>query len=339
MIVAQILSPLDADVREAEQPVVGARDVLIETKNAGVCGTDLHIWHGSYALAEYPVVPGHEFSGVVAAVGDAVQNFRVGDRVTADPNLPCYGCVFCQQRQFNQCLNLSVIGVTRSGGFARFVSAPESAVYRIGELPFAEAALLEPLACVVWGLKQVQPQAGDRLLIFGAGPMGILMLQAAKSAGAASVVIVDREAWRLKIAEELGANATVLADDVSERVFKDHAPHGFDIVADATGVPAVIGSTFAYVKPGGKVWVFGVTGADARVPFSPFEVFRKDLKIIGSFALNKTFHEAIALVQGGAVKLAPIISHQLPLAEFQRGLELAERDPKRMKVQFALDAA
>ena len=337
MIAAQIQSPLEAGLLEADLPELGPRDVLIEVKNAGICGTDLHIWHGSYALAQYPVVPGHEFSGVVAAVGDEVQAFRVGERVTADPNLPCYGCVFCQQRQFNQCLNLEVIGVTRSGAFAGFVTAPESAVYPIGDLPFAEAALLEPLACVVWGLKQVQLQAGDKMLIFGAGPMGILMMQAVLRAGAASVVIVDKEAWRLEIAAQLGATATVQADALTPEALRDIAPYGFDTVADATGVPAVIERTFDYVKPGGKVWVFGVTSAEARVPFSPYEVFRKDLKIIGSFALNKTFHEAISLVQGGAVKLTPIISHRLPIREFRRGLELAERDPKRMKVQFALE--
>ena len=336
MIAAQIRSPLEADVLEAEPPELGPRDVLIEVKNAGVCGTDLHIWHGSYALAQYPVVPGHEFSGVVAAVGDEVQHFSVGERVTADPNLPCYSCVFCQQRQFNQCLNLEVIGVTRSGAFAGFVVAPESAVYPIGNLPFAEAALLEPLACVVWGLKQVQLQAGEKMLVFGAGPMGLLMMQAVLRAGAASVVMVDKEAWRLELALQLGASATFQADALTPEALRDIAPHGFDTVADATGVPGVIESTFGYVKPGGKIWVFGVTAADARVPFSPFEVFRKDLKIIGSFALNKTFHEAISLVQGGAVKLAPLISHQLPLREFKQGLELAERDPKRMKVQFSL---
>jgi len=337
VITAQIQSPLEAGLLEAELPELGPRDVLIEVKNAGICGTDLHIWHGSYALAQYPVVPGHEFSGVVAAVGDEVSAFSVGERVTADPNLPCYSCVFCQQRQFNQCLNLEVIGVTRSGAFAGFVTAPESAVYPIGDLPFAEAALLEPLACVVWGLKQVQLQAGDKMLIFGAGPMGILMMQAVLRAGAASVVIVDKEAWRLEIAAQLGATATVQADALTPEALRDIAPYGFDTVADATGVPAVIERTFDYVKPGGKVWVFGVTSAEARVPFSPYEVFRKDLKIIGSFALNKTFHEAISLVQGGAVKLTPIISHRLPIREFRRGLELAERDPKRMKVQFALE--
>ena len=337
MIAAQIRTPLEADVLEAAPPELGPCDVLIEVKNAGVCGTDLHIWHGSYALAQYPVVPGHEFSGVVAAVGDEVQGFSVGERVTADPNLPCYSCVFCQQRQFNQCLNLEVIGVTRSGAFAGFVVAPGSAVYPIGTLPFAEAALLEPLACVVWGLKQVQPQAGDKMLIFGAGPMGLLMMQTVLRAGAASVVMVDKEAWRLELASQLGASATFEADALTPEALRDIAPHGFDTVADATGVPAVIESTFDHVKPGGKMWVFGVTAADARVPFSPFNVFRKDLKIIGSFALNKTFHEAISLVQGGAVKLAPLISHQLPLREFKQGLELAEQGPERMKVQFSLE--
>ena len=239
MIAAQIRSPLDANVLEAAPPELGPRDVLIEVKNAGVCGTDLHIWHGSYALAQYPVVPGHEFSGVVAAVGNEVQGFSVGERVTADPNLPCYGCVFCQQRQFNQCLNLEVVGVTRSGAFAGFVVAPGSAVYPIGDLPFAEAALLEPLACVVWGLKQVQPQAGDKMLIFGAGPMGLLMMQTVLRAGAASVVMVDKEAWRLELASQLGASATFEADALTPEALRDIVPHGFDTVADATGVPAV----------------------------------------------------------------------------------------------------
>ena len=334
MIAAQIRSPLEANLFESADPEVGPLDVLIEVQNAGICGTDLHIWHGSYALAQYPVVPGHEFSGVVAAVGEQVQNFSVGDRVTADPNLPCYHCAFCQQRQFNQCLNLAVVGVTRSGAFSRYVSVPESAVYGIGDLPFSEAALLEPLACVVWGLKQVQLQAGDTMLIFGAGPMGILMLQAVLRSGAASVVVVDKEPWRLGLAAQLGAT-TLQADELTPEALKDLAPYGFDVVADATGVSQVIEGTFEHVKPGGKVWVFGVTAAEARVPFSPYEVFRKDLKIIGSFALNKTFHEAIALVRGGALTLAPLISHTLPIDEFERGLDLAGRDPKRMKVQFA----
>ena len=173
---------------ELETPTLKPNDVLIEIKRAGICGTDLHIWDGSYALANYPVVPGHEFCGVVAAVGDKVTRFNIGDRVTADPNVPCEDCEFCQAGQYNQCLNLEVIGVTRNGAFAKYVTAPESVTFDIGSIPFAQAALIEPLACVAWGLKQVQVQPGDNVLIFGAGPMGSLMMQAVKSAGAASVV-------------------------------------------------------------------------------------------------------------------------------------------------------
>ena len=337
MIAAQISSPQEAEVLELELPGLKPDEVLIEVKRAGICGTDLHIWHGSYGLANYPLTPGHEFSGVVSAVGDAVKNFEVGDRVTADPNLPCYHCVFCQQRQFNQCLNLEVVGVTRPGAFSGYVAVPQSAVYAIGDLSFADAALIEPLACVVWGLQQVQIQPGDRVLIFGAGPMGILMMQAVLRSGAAAVVMVDKEGWRLELAQALGATQTVLADDLTPQTFNDLAPQGFEIVADATGVPAVIESTFSHVKPGGKVWVFGVAATGKAASFMPYDVFRYDLKIIGSFALNKTFHEAIALIQGGAVKLDSLVSHALPLGEFREGLELAERDPKRMKVQFSLE--
>lgn len=337
MLSAHILSPQKAKVHDTTKPDVGPNDVLIEVKHAGICGTDLHIWHGSYALAQYPLIPGHEFSGVVSKIGDKVTTTTVGARVTADPNLPCHTCYFCQKRQFNQCLNLKAVGVTRDGGFAQYVGVPESAVFPIGDLSFAAAAMLEPLACVVWGLKQVQIQAGDSMLIFGAGPMGLLMLQAAKHAGAARVVVVDREESRLKRARDLGAFATFKADAFNHMLAHDLNPHGFDIVADATGIPKVIEGSVRYLRSGGKLWVFGVAPDKALITVSPYEIFRKDLKIIGSFALNKTFHEAIALVQAGAVKLEPLISHQLPLERFGEAMHFAEHDPERLKVQFKLD--
>ncbi len=337
MLAAQILSPNKTRVTELQEPTLKPDDVLIETKRAGICGTDLHIWDGSYALAKYPVVPGHEFAGVVAAVGSEVKNFKVGDRVTADPNLPCNTCEFCKRGQFNQCLNLQAIGVTRDGAFARYVTAPESVVYGIGDMSFARAALIEPLACVAWGLKQVEVQPGDNVLIFGAGPMGCLMLQAVKSAGAASVVMVDKEDWRLELSQKLGATHIVNAAELSPNKFKNVAPYGFDIVADATGVIGVIEQTFAYVRPGGKIWIFGVANSDAFAKISPYDVFRRDLKMIGSFACNKTFPESIALIGSGAVKVEALISHQLTLEHFEEGLQLASKSPTRMKVQFTTE--
>lgn len=337
MLAAQMLAPQKAQVLDIPKPDLGPHDVLIEVRNAGICGTDLHIWHGSYALAHYPLVPGHEFSGVLSQIGDGVTTCEVGQRVTADPNLACYHCYFCQKRQFNQCLKLKAIGVTHNGGFARYVLAPESAIFPIGELSFAAAAMLEPLACVVWGLKQVQIQAGDSMLIFGAGPMGILMMQAAKHAGAAKVVIIDREPSRLSLARSLGADTCLEASELGPDLLEELSPYGFDIVADATGIPKVIQEAVSYLRPGGKFWVFGVAPDKALISLAPYELFRKDIKIIGSFAVNKTFHESIALVQSGAVKLEPLVSHQLPLEQFGEAMRLAEHDAERMKVQFKLD--
>jgi 2-desacetyl-2-hydroxyethyl bacteriochlorophyllide A dehydrogenase len=335
MKAAQITRPGEARVTAVPEPSVGANDVLIQVRAAGICGTDLHILKGEY-MATYPLVPGHEFSGEVVAVGQNVTNFSVGDRVTADPNIPCNRCAYCQRNEPNQCLNLRAVGVTRDGAFAEYVAVPEGNVFAIGEMSYSAAALIEPLACVVWGLKQVEVQAGDTALVLGAGPMGCLVAQGLKSAGASQVVVTDVVAWRLELAERLGASATVLADQSQSARLNSLVPDGFDIVVDATGIPAVLETTFGYARPRGKIWVFGVTPVGTFVKFPSYEVFRRDLKIIGSFAVNRTFPQSIALIRSGAVQVEPLISHQLALAEFVRGMELAERDPRRVKVHFSL---
>ncbi len=336
MKAAQITSPDKAQVISTQAPGPGPEDVLIRVVNAGVCGTDLHIFHGEYE-ATYPIIPGHEFSGFVAAIGQRVSRFKVGDRVTADPNIPCNKCPSCQRNEPNQCHHLAAVGVTRDGAFAEYVAVPEGNVFPIGALSFEEAALVEPLACVVWGLKRINIQPGDSALIMGAGPMGCLVLQAVRNAGASQVVITDIVPERLKAAADLGATATILADERQSTHLKAQAPLGYDVVVDATGIPAVLEQSFSFARPRGKIWVFGVCPPDKKACFVPYDVFRKDLSIIGSFAVNRTFQESIAMIQSGAVRVEPLISHRLPLEEFTRGLELAEHDPQRMKVQFTLE--
>jgi D-arabinitol dehydrogenase (NADP+) len=334
MKAAQITAPDKAQVIEVEAPTPGPDDVLIQIHVAGICGTDIHIFHGEYE-ANYPVIPGHEFSGVVTAVGENVTRFKVGDRVTADPNVPCNRCPACQRGEANQCHNLRAVGVTGDGGFAEYVVVPEGSVFSIGSLTFPQAALVEPLACVVWGLKRVEIQPGDAVVIFGAGPMGCLLLQAVRHVGATTVVITDVVPSRLELAEQLGATA-IMADDQMEQRLKEIAPLGYDVVADATGLPQVLQDSFAYVRPRGKVWVFGVVPPTEKIEFVPYDVFRKDISIIGSFAVNRTFSEAIAMIESGAVKVDPLISHQLELDDFCKGLDIAENNPQRMKVQFTI---
>ncbi len=168
MKAGKIEAPGRAEFSSAAVPQPGLDDVLIQVHVAGICGTDIHILKGEYE-AQYPLIPGHEFSGVVAGIGDHVTRYKVGDRVTADPNIPCNRCQACQRNEPNQCRSLAAVGVTRDGAFAEYVVVPEGNVFRIGEISFAAAALVEPLACVAWGLERVRIQPGASVLIFGAG--------------------------------------------------------------------------------------------------------------------------------------------------------------------------
>lgn len=335
MKAGKIEAPGRIHLASAEIPQVGADDVLIQVRAAGICGTDIHILMGEYE-AQYPLIPGHEFSGVVAGVGERVTRYKVGDRVTADPNIPCNRCPACQRNEPNQCHHLAAIGVTRDGAFAEFVTAPESNVFHIRDMSFAAAALVEPLACVVWGLERLRIPPGASVLIFGAGPMGCLLAQALRYSGASKVVVVDIVPHRLALVSELGATETVVGDDNQTKRLRAIEPGGFDLVVDATGIPRVLQDAFQYLRPRGTLWVFGVTPKDARISFMPYEVFRKDLTIMGSFAVNRTFQASIALIEGGIVNVEPLISHTLPIEDIAKGFELAQSDPRRMKVQFQM---
>ena len=334
MRAGRILGPRLSDVTTVPVPTPGAGEVLIEVARAGICGTDLHILDGDYELARFPMTPGHEFAGTIVAVGDGVRLRRMGERVTADPNLPCGLCPECQRGMVNQCHALAVVGVTRDGAFARYVAVPERVVVPIGDLSFAAGALVEPLACVVWGLERVRVRPGDHALVLGAGPMGCLLLQALKATGAARVAIVDVAPARLALARTLGADLAVTPDETG--LLRDLAPLGFELVVEATGIPSVLEGAIDHARPGGTVWVFGVAPGDAMAKVSPYLLFRRDLALIGTFAVNQTVPRAVGMIQGGAVKVEPLVSHVLPIESFSEGLRLAAHDPDRMKIQFSL---
>jgi 2-desacetyl-2-hydroxyethyl bacteriochlorophyllide A dehydrogenase len=328
----QLTEPGNFEITDVPFPAIGKRDVLIKVASAGFCGTDIHIFHGDYE-ANYPIIPGHEFSGTVIKVGNEVKYFNPGDRVTADPNIPCRRCPACKRGHNNQCDNLEAAGVTRDGAFAEYIAVPEEVVFRIDDIPFQSAAMIEPLACVIWGLKRVKVQPGDSVLVFGAGPMGCLITQALRRAGATSITVTDLVDWRLKIAQNLGATE-IVSGPKQEATIREINPSGYQVVVDATGIPTVLENGFKYVRPRGKIWVFGVVPPEEKVCFSPYEVFRKDLTIIGSFAVSQTFFEAIDLIKSGAVIVDALISHQFPFDRFGDAIECAQNALDRMKVQI-----
>ncbi len=324
-------SPGSATVKQVPTPAPGPGEVLIRVAAAGVCGTDLHIYHGEYE-AQYPIIPGHEFAGTVAALGPGVDEFCVGQRVAADPNIFCHGCAYCRREMHNQCLNLRAVGVTTDGAFAEYVLAPCTVVYDIGDLPFEHAAFIEPLSCVVYAMQRARPAPGDRVLLFGAGPMGCLLAQILRRSGAAQLVVADRVLERLALAEQLGATDVVQADEALDGRLRALSPGGYDFVIDATGVPAVVERAFAYLRPRATLFIFGVCPAGARISIRPYDVFRNDWRIIGSFANCYTFQESIRLVQSGTVQVEPLISHRLPLSEAAAAFTSVQEDPHRIKV-------
>jgi D-arabinitol dehydrogenase (NADP+) len=335
MRAAQLIGPEQVQVTEVDDLRPGSHDVLIEVAAAGLCQADVGLFTGKLPTT-YPRVPGHEFSGLVAAVGDGVRRFRPGDRVTADPNIACNWCEFCQRSQFNQCVNLSAIGITRDGGVAQHVLAPDSNVFSIGTLSFSEAALIEPLACVVWGLKRVRVEPGDRALVFGAGTVGCLVALALRASGAAQVVVTDRLDWRLEQAARHGATHVVLADGNQEERLIALSERGYDLVVEATGVASVSEQAIQFARPRGRVWIFGVAPPGARASFAPYDVFRKDLMIIGSHAVNRTFPQSVALIQSGGVKVGGLVTHRYPLDQVAEALHVASGRVNCLKVQITM---
>lgn len=313
--------PEKLNVETVPDPTCATDEIIVKVARSGICGTDIHIYKNEY-LSDFPLIPGHEFSGEIVEIGSDVTGLAIGDRVAVDPNLYCGACDFCRNEQANHCANWQGIGVTRSGGFAEYVNVPAKAAYKLPDsLTDAQAAFIEPLACVVWALKRMSVHPADRVLIVGSGPMGLLLQQALRHGGASEITVVDKQPDRLQLSQQFGAHHTITANPQQHDELRDIAPHGFDIVIDATGVPAVIESAFQHLKVRGQFLQFGVTPMNATIEISPYDIFHKDWTIIGSFALCYTFLPAIALLENNVIDVAPLVSHTLPLADFAAGFE------------------
>lgn len=334
MQAAIIRNKLQLAIESVPLPKIGPEELLVQVKACGVCATDVHIYHGE-VFPNYPLTPGHEFAGTVAEVGSDVDGFAPGDRVAVDPSVFCEACYFCNRNQQNHCESWNGLGTTRPGGFAEYVAVPAKNAFKFDKISFAEAAMAEPLACVVYGQQRAPLPLGADVLIFGAGPIGALHLLTARRNGAAAVVSCDLRQDKLDLMRTLGATETLIADAALPERLRKLAPFGFDLVIDATGVASVVQQAPQYVKNGGTFLLFGVCAPGERVAFSPFDIYRRDISIIGSFAIRKTFGAALALLESGAVQVKPLIRETFPLAELKTALELVDQGKAKMKVQIA----
>ena len=316
MKAAVILQPKQIAIQALTVPEPAPGELLVRVMASGICGTDVHIFQGEY-MGSYPIIPGHEFAGVVERVGSAITRFKVGDRVAIEPNLPCDNCVNCLNNRHNFCLNWQAVGVTRPGGMEQYVSVPEKAVFDIGDLPFDQGAFMEPLSCVLHGLERLELQTAARVALLGAGPIGLLLLQGLRLNGACEVVVVDKNPDRAALAQSMGANRSLTDLGELER-------DAYDAVVDATGAVAVMGKTLDFVRPGGKILLFGVPPAGQKMTVEAFPIFRKGLTILSSFTSLRNSYQALGLLKSRRIIVDGLISHRLPLEQLQRGIELIE---------------
>lgn len=312
---AAVISADKVTVENVPDPTPGPREVVVAVAGCGICGTDLHIADGEFAPT-LPVTPGHEFAGEVVARGRDVTEIELGQQVAVDPSLHCGECYFCRRGRGNLCERWAAIGVSTTGGAAEFAVAPVAncVVLPPGVSP-ADAALIEPLSCAVRGFDVLAPALGDHYLIYGAGTMGLMMMELAKRAGAASVSMVDLNPARLETAKELGCTHTVTsADELEQR-------RGWDVVIDCTGVVAAIEDGLGRVIRGGTFQQFGVANEDAVARFSPFRVYNQEIRIVGSMAVLHSFERAAELFADGVLRPEIMISDRKPLEEYPAALE------------------
>jgi D-arabinitol dehydrogenase (NADP+) len=333
-------APLQFRVQSRPLPEPGPREVRIRVLQAGVCGTDLHIHRGEY-LAGYPLTPGHEVVGEVDSVGSDVIGVDLGTKVTVNPNLPCGRCDHCRSGRPVRCPQAQALGVTRDGFFAEFAVVPEEAVFDVTGLDRDTAGFAEPTACAVHGLERLSVEPGSSALVLGAGPTGLLLAQLLAAGGATSVTVAGRTAAKLETARALGADHTELMghvdDDNLEAVAgrlraASPAGDGYDVVVEATGATGVGELCVPVTRRGGTVLVYGVAAPGEKWRIEPFDMFRREISIVGSYAEMTSFPAAIAALRSGRVRTEGLITHRFALTDFDRALEAVAHDRTAHKV-------
>ena len=305
--------------RTVEKPTPGPGELLVRIEACGICGTDRHLYHGEFPAAP-PVTLGHEFSGIIEAVGPEVCDFQTGMRITGDPNIACGRCSQCRRGRINLCEKLQAIGIHRDGGFAEYVVMPQTQAYEIPlGLDPLHGAFCEPLACCLHGVDLAEIRTGASVVVLGGGVIGLLVVQLARLAGASRVVLVTRHPEKRRLAESLGATATLdpsNGDPVAAIIAPTGLlPGGADVVIECAGVEETVRQSTQMARKGGTAVILGVMPQGKTVAFEPFDILFRELKLIGSFINPFTHRRAADLIASGAVKVAPLISRVISLDE------------------------
>ena len=313
------------ELREMETAPLKDDEVLVRNEACGVCGTDVHIYHGEEGSAqvEPPVVLGHEYAGVVEEVGSAVTTVKPGDHVTIDPNIYCGICPACRMGKKQNCSSLVAVGVNFNGGFAQYSVVPQAQAFLLSpEVSLEAGAMAEPLACCLHGIDRLDFQQGQRVCVIGGGAIGLMMVQLARMKGAAFVALSEPIAMRREIGLSLGADFAFdpISQSPTEALDGVLGTPGVDVVIECVGNTAATRQAFEIASPGGQILLFSVPNPQATIPFPLFDMFKKELTVYGSLINPDTHQRAVNLINSGRIKTEPLITHRLPLDKVEEAI-------------------
>lgn len=328
------------ELRDVPVPEVGPDDALIKVERCGICGTDVHIFNGHYAADKLPLVPGHEFSGTIAALGTNVDHLEVGWKCTADINIGCGRCFYCRRNEILNCPQMQQVGISRDGAFAEFVRVPARLVIRAPEdLDFALLALVEPVACVVRAARKADIRFGQSVVVLGAGPVGNLHIQMMHRIGAAPVIAVELVPERAELARQAGADVVVTDPaKVLETVRGRTDGRGADFVIESVGLPALYRLAFDLIRPGGHVAAFGLTGPGETVPLDILQTVLRETSVKGSVAgMGEDMHDALTLLSHDRFRTEAFTHAAFPLDQIQEAFDSLAARPADLKTQIVMN--
>lgn len=327
---AWIMAPGKLELIENPIPELAADEVLVKIKASAICGSDLHLFNGKHPSVKLPTAVGHECAGVVVELGALARGFQLGDKVTIEPNINCGHCDACLHGNYGYCENINFTYRIGKGAMADYIAVRQDKVFKLPEsMPFAEGALIEPLAVAVHAVRRADIQMGEDVLVIGAGAIGIFVAALCKLRGAGNVVISDRSVERIETALHLGATDKLLSKDLDEHLSQAKSPR-FDKVFECVGVEQTLSQAMRAAKRNGLITIVGIfEQGEATIPATLFA--SHEIRMQGSQGYCWDFPVAIQMAE--KLDLAAMVTHKFPLSEVQKAFDLAvDRDTYKMKV-------
>ena len=308
---------LQLELWQRDIPVPEKDEVIIRIAVCGVCGTDHHLFQGQSGAAPnpFPIILGHEFSGVVAGTGPEVKNIKEGDRVCVDPNCACGQCEECLRGRPHFCRSMVCYGTTTDGGFAEYCKVREKAVYRLPDsVSFEEGAMVEPVACCLHGMDRCGLKPGETVAIIGCGPIGQIMVQLAKRSGADRIIVIEPIQKRREMALAFGADLAFDPTRVDiKRALSDEKVQGPDHVIECVGQKSTMSMAIELTGRGGTAMLFGLTAPEDEISIRPFDLFQREISVLTSYINPYTTQRVINLIAARKISLLPLITHRVPI--------------------------